>query len=40
MKTPETQKKDSYFKNGLIEKKLTPGITLHFRGLLSLTDSL
>ena len=39
MNTPETQEKDC-FNDGLIEKKLTPNITSHFRGLVSLTESL
>ena len=40
MKKPPTQKKDSHFKNGLIEKSLTPSITSHPLGLLSPTESL
>ena len=38
LKKPTTQKKDSSFKNGFMQKKLTPGIPSHLRGL-SLTES-
>ena len=35
MKKHATQKKDSSFKNCLMQKKLTPSITSHLRGLKS-----